>query len=80
MHLTKSLFPPWTSLGFEFVISIYVPKYPIDPGSHLLLVRADAQEGEADPETEVCFGFEKMVKASYCFSYEESRCLVFVCV
>lgn len=63
IHLTKILFPPWTSSGFEFVISKYVPKYPTVLGSHLFLVRADPQDGEVDLETEVCFVFEKMVKA-----------------
>lgn len=33
--------------------------------------------GEVDLKTEVGFGFEKKVKAKYCFSYEDSKWLGF---
>lgn len=67
MHLTKILFPPWTSSDLEFVISMYVLKYSNNLDSHLFQVRADTQDREVDLETEACFEFEKMFKATIVF-------------
>lgn len=79
VHLTKILCPPWTSTDLEFAISVYVLKYFDNLDSHLFQVRADTQDREVDLETEVCFGFEKMLKAANCFLYDGSKWLEFVC-
>jgi len=71
MHLAKILLPPWSSSDFEFMIFIYVLKYPAVLGSHLFLVRGNPQDGKVDLETEVCFMFEKMVEVMCYFSYED---------
>lgn len=80
MHLTKILSPPWTSTDLEFVISVYVLKHSNNLDSHLFQVRAVTQDGEVDLETEVCFEFEKMLKATYWFLYDGSKWLGFACI
>lgn len=74
LHLTKILFSPWASTDLEFVISMYVFKSSKNLDCHLF------QGREVDLETEECFGFEKMLKATYWFSYDGSKWLGFVCV
>lgn len=74
VHLTKILSSPWTSTDLEFVISMYVFKFSNNIDCHIF------QGREVDLETEVCFGFENMLKATYWFSYDGSKWLGFVCV
>lgn len=74
VHLAKILSPPWTSTDLEFVNSMYVLKSSNNFDSH------NFQGREIDLETEVCFGFQKMLKATYWFLYDDSKWLGFVCV